>query len=398
VSDWPHSLLLDELWLRSRRELVRALEGSGFWPGGVGHWRDVRSLVDLGRQIDQRFLRNALSPAEYGYLHSERAFAAAPNGYASRMPLVLSFGHEVTRLLACCAGSDTDARANAISRADLGAGFNLGISLLDLVIDVPAFSPTAKTVIAALTQADVAQLLKVEHCAAFEDDLVRIPLGDARLLLRIAGRFYAGVIELNAPDAALDELSGLLKAAYRAELGSAQARPTGPSLNLGCEPDNDNENDKSVLPFQVLACLSRSGCAVSSDSGWYESHRRLATHLGRAVAMLDDVCDLVDDLRSQALNSLAARAHGPRLRSLPDDDGAALDEDGDDQSSLDADAAIGAVEDLLASDRLTSAAAQVVHELREVEHLSTSMVGAERANALHQHLATLRTFVRNWLE
>lgn len=390
MSDWPHSLLLDELWLRSRRELVRALEGSGFWPGGVGHWRDVRSLVDLGHQIDQRLLRNALSPAEYGYLHSERAFAAAPNSYASRMPLVLSFGHEVTRLLSCCAGNDADADAYA----DLGAGFNLGISLLDLVLDVPAFLPAAKTVIAALTQADVAQLLNVEHCAAFEDDLVRIPLGDARLLLRIAGLFYAGVIELDAPDAALDELSGLLKAAYRAELGSAQARPTGRTLDLGAGPDND----KSVLPFQVLACLSRSRCAASSDPGWFESHRRLATHLGCAVAMLDDVCDLVDDLRSQALNSLTARVQGPRLRSLPDDGGAALDDDGDGQSSLDSDAAIGAVEDLLASDRLRSAAAQVVHELREVEHLSTSMVGAERANALQQHLATLRTFVRNWLE
>jgi hypothetical protein len=396
MSDWPHNLLLDELWLRSRRELVRALEGSGFWRGGADHWRDVRSLIELGHQVDRGALRNTLSPAEYGYLHGERAFAAAPNSYAGRMPLVLSFGHEVTRFFSCCAGDQAETVVGSCvdPRADLGGLFNLGISLLDLVLDVPAFAPAAKTVVAALTEADVGQLLKAERHAAFDDGLVQIPLGDARVLLRIASRFYAGVIELGASDEALDELSLLLKAAYEAELRSAQVEPTPPSFHLGAESDDD----KSVLPFRVLACLSRISVASSPAPGWVDSHRQLALHLGRAIALLDDLCDLVDDLRSRAVNSIAARVQGPRLRSLPNDDSAADGDDADGPPSLDADLAIAAVEDLLASSRLTSAAAQVVHELREVEYLASSMVSARRAGALQQHLAVVRTFVRNWLE
>lgn len=388
MSDWPHSLLLDELWLRSRRELVRALEASGFWSSGNRHWGEVRSLVELGHQIDRRFLRSALSPAEYAYLHSERAFASAPNSYARQLPLVLSFGHEVVRLFACCAGDEDEENAGA----DLGACFNLGISLLDLLLDVPAFSTAAKIVIEALMRGDVAQLLKAEHCIAFDDDLVRIPLGDARLMLRIASRFYVGVIGLNASPEALEELSELLKAAYKAELGSAQAGSTSPRSTL------DAGDDKSVLPFQVLAWLGRSRNAVPSDPGWPESHRRLAMHVGSAVALLDDLCDLVNDLRSQAINSLATREQGPQLRNLPDDADAAYDNDNDAQSSLDAESVMADVEDLLTSDRLALAASQVVDHLREVEHISISMVTAGRAKVLQMHLATLRTFLRNWLE
>jgi hypothetical protein len=337
----------------------------------------MEALESCGKGIDERFLRTVLSPTEYAYFHSPRAFAVGARTPRRRWPLVLAFGEQTTRLFALCAGEDSGVGP----RSDLGAVFNLGISLFDYVLDTALFAATAQDVLLALERHGLHGLLDEEICEDFGDSLVRRPPSEARLLLRLIQQFHAGVLRLRPGPEALEELATLLQEAMTAEISSVQV--AGP----GWEPAAVGvAQAKSVLPFQVLAWLGRYSDSPRSPQVDDEAHRRLAKELGQAFALVDDLCDLVEDLQGRAINSLANRPIQTQGSDLETDAG------------LDADTATEALEAMLSSDQLDRAAADVVCHLKEVEQRVHDLVSRDHQGEAAELLATMRAFLRNWIE
>ncbi len=376
MSDWPLSLLLDEIWLRSRRLAVHGLERSGFWPGGDEHWASVGECIALGQGVDRRCLQQNLSAAEYAYLHSPEAFGSSRYGSRRRWPLVLAFGHQVTRLFSACHGAAR--RDSDDDVADVGACFNLGISLIDLVLDERAFRPAAETVIGMLADYDVKNLLLPAHWHAFDDQLVRVPLGDARIVLRIVSTVYKGMAQLGLSTDEREELGALLEDAFRAEIASAR---------LGMR--SQEQHAKSILPFQVMACIARAN--VRQPESTAALYREMAVHLGTSIALLDDLSDLVDDLRSSAVNSIVARPHTPQSDGTDDAESGGA-------QTID-DSIVSAIAlSLLEESGIERAVENLLGHLRETELLALSLAGPDGAGTVARQLASTRTFIRNWLE
>lgn len=408
MSDWPHSLLLDELWLRSRRLAVRRLERGGFWTDSAQYWPALETLITLGRALEQRCLAPRLSAAEYAYLHSEQAFGAARKAMGRRAPLVMAFGHQVTALFAACGGRPEPGAADAA--ADAGAGFNLGIALIDLLLDEPALKRSAAVVLDVLNEHDVRKLLLPQYWAAFDEALVRVPLGDARVVLRVVGAVYQGIARLEMSPQRVAELGVLLEQALLAEIAST-----------GASGHHQTPAAKSTLPFEVLACIARAAAPPSSSGD--EVHRELARQFGAAIAQLDDLSDLVDDLRSGAVNSICARP-APAARMA--DGGAVAVADGDfvagglvesglvKNGLVDGDFANDGTADgrrgvddgvgaatalaLLEGDALELAADALLAHLQQAETLALSLASADSRSLVMSRLASTRHFVRNWLE
>jgi hypothetical protein len=112
----------------------------------------------------------------------------------------------------------------------------------------------------------------------------------------------------------------------------------------------------------------------------------LAKELGQAFALVDDLCDLVEDLQGRAINSLANRPIQTQGSDLETDAG------------LDADTATEALEAMLSSDQLDRAAADVVCHLKEVEQRVHDLVSRDHQGEAAELLATMRAFLRNWIE
>lgn len=383
MSDWPLSLLLDELWLRSRRLTVHRLERSGFWPDSAQYWPCIGELIELGQGIDQRCLQARLSAAEYAYLHSEQAFGSPRNAFGRRWPLILAFGHQVTDLFAACHG----AQRGIDAVADVGACFNLGISLIDLVLDESAFKSTAETVISILAEYNVKKLLEPRHWAAFDDQLVRVPLGDARVLLRIVSAVYKGMAQLDFTPDSREELGALLEDAFRAEIAS-----TRPGMR------SKAQQEKSILPFQVMACIARS--TGTADESRATRHREMARQLGGAIALLDDLCDLVDDLRAGAINSIAGRPAKarPGSASVDTEERAGVDAFFTVPQTVDDSAGAASALSMLEGNELADAVEALIDQLREAESLALSLAAPGSQALVQARLASIRAFVRNWLE
>jgi hypothetical protein len=378
MRDWPLSLLLDELWLRSRRLSVHRLESSGFWMDGDQYWPCIGKLVELGQDIDRRCLQQQLSAVEYAYLHSEQAFALSRNSFGRRWPLILAFGHQVTGLFAACCGVGRDID----KLCEVGACFNLGISLIDLLLDERAFKLAAETVVAMLVEHDVKKLLELQHWSAFDDQLVLVPPSDARVLLRIVSVVYKGMRQLDLTPAGREELGSLLEDAFMAEIASV--RPGEGS---------QAQSGKSTLPFEVMACIARgAGASVEFNA---DRHRAMARQFGASIAVLDDLCDLVDDLRAGAINSIVARpssVQGARATLV-----IASDPEARAQTVDDSQGAATALA-LLECHELEEAAGILVGHLRETEALVLSLAPPHCLDMARSRLASTRAFIRNWLE
>jgi hypothetical protein len=283
ISSWPRDLLFDELWLKSRRVLREALESRRMWPGDEDYRRGRRRQELRGQSLRNQLLQPALGPADYGTLLSPRVFGHGGDVFRSSLPIAFAFGHEVTTAL----HQAREGSPGAVERcAAAGALFNVFCSLFDHLHDSGRAGAAALK--ALVTPGLLAELAQNPSGAGFDE----IADAEARVVMKLLAAFYAEAVEA-ARGGDLSRLVGAVGRAYDAELNSLAA--DGPA-------DPESALERGIGPFLVM-----SGCAALGSSHPAAADAdRLAVDLGTAFTILDDIVDLVSDLRQGASNSLIA--------------------------------------------------------------------------------------------
>jgi hypothetical protein len=298
-SDWPVGLLLDELWLRSRRLLVHELERLGCWSDQATYRSTMLEQARRGDELRMAVLSRVLGPAELRLLGSESIFAAANRRFRTRLPLSLAFGYELGRAFAAAAPNcDGEAMQQAL---ELAALFNFGISTFDLLHDT---MPQAASAFSACFDRDV--LSRLHDGEAMETVAGAAALAtdpETRILLRIIATFYAELHALTRRqqrDGAPPRPMGLLMAAYEAEMASARPDAYGPAERLRVS------RSKSTLPFLIIGELAR--VARGGEHPAQGLLDQLAEDVGTLFWLVDDLADLVDDLRCGSINAIVLSA------------------------------------------------------------------------------------------
>jgi hypothetical protein len=255
---WPLGLRLDELWLRTRRVAVEQLGERGLWPGDERYAAVVEQERELGRRLARELLPPLIGDELAGALAAGALFGPAGPDVARQLPLMLRFG-------ALLAGE----------RAELGALFNLGISLLDCHVDGGG---DRSELIRRLTPESV-RLALVEPGAVRlrRRPAIRRRQPELDVVLALASAFLDGAGQVGRGDPVLiDDVTHAL----RAELAS-----------IAPEAAPEVAREKSTRPFAILARLAGDPADDGRD-------------LGLAFWLLDDVVDLVADLRDGSVNGL----------------------------------------------------------------------------------------------
>jgi hypothetical protein len=359
LSEWPISLLLDEVWLRGRRTLVHELERRGLWPERAQYRRYIAQQHALGERLGEQVLLPAVGERDAALLRSEAAFGAANQRVRERLPIVLAFGHELGSVLHAIIGGQPAARYAVAERC---AVFNLGVSLFDVVCDAcPDLRPR---LIEAFDEHLLAGLASGTLGAG---DLARTADAEPSVELRVLLKVIAAFFDLARPTAAdLTPLEDLLRRAYRAELAASQP-------DAATRPDAlETARSKSMLPFAVIAEVVRGGECLDDDAGALLC--RLADDVSRVFWLTDDLVDAVPDFRSSTLNALLL-------------DGAATASDGDDGAPL---------RRALDHGVLEATAREIGARLADaVGAVAESPSDPESAARLH---AALTCYTRDWLQ
>jgi hypothetical protein len=362
-SDWPLALLLDEAWLRARRVLVHGLEQDGLWSSGEAHAAALEAQRSIGLALQESVLREALGVEAHALLGTDAIFGRSNARIRRRLPLVLAFGHTLGAGFAAMLGA-TEERARAAGEAC--ALFNLGISIFDWITDG---GPEPSR---ALERAFDARALE----RILEGEALPAPPGDAPgeivVLLRIIAGFFARCAHARRRDEeAWSDLSTLLARAYAAELESTR----GAALDAATAARA--ARDKSALPFAITAGVARLLLDAPASSPARARAREAADALGEAFGILDDLVDLVPDLRQGALNVVLLGADA-RPGSPEDTEGAG--------------AALAA---LLTGRGIEDAAVRVRERLSEARR---AMGGGLAGGADAPFARALLFYARNWLE
>jgi hypothetical protein len=297
-SEWPASLLLDELWLRTRRVLVRRLEAEKLWPTN-GEIEDHRARrANLGQHLRNTVLTRLLNPAEHRYLESDAAFGPGADRLNAKIGRCLAFGHEIGVVLDKLAtGADPQCRIvpDEARAAELCAIFNLGIGIFDLVHDE---SSEMADDFATLFDAEVLHkaLADPAVAAGLSTASQALPAPELRLLGRLVAAYLTGLHAEVSTAQALEPIGTVLSAAYTAEKASMVGASGDAALRIS--------RTKSTLPFHVLletVALIRGRTTVSTL-------RSAVDAMGTVFWLVDDLVDLVVDFQSGALNSILAKA------------------------------------------------------------------------------------------
>lgn len=284
--DWPLALVLDEIWLRTRRVLVHTLAGAGLWASGDAYWDYMRDQNELGRRLAREALRERLSEDVVAAIGAEAIFAASNRKFRRRMPVALAFGYTLGSELMLL---PNDGRGQG--RSLLCSFFNLGISVFDLVCD------SDDELVAELGRAfDGASLTQLSADPKTATDVLRRRASgtasmEIRFLLALIAIFFE---EARQTDTVSPQLSLLLDQAYRAEMDSLAAQ------QATLEERETAARLSSQLPFAIMAEIATIG---SNDENG-ELITQLAGEFGGAFAVADDLIDLVPDMRAGALNTL----------------------------------------------------------------------------------------------
>lgn len=307
ASDWPIPFLLDEAWLRSRRLLVQEMERRGLWPRTAPHVAFMQEQRDQGRRLAQGLLGDALGPIDFAHLNSESIYGPANRHLRERLPYVLSFGYELGAGLHALL---TDDAAHRDAAAELGALFNLGISLFDLIYD--HFPALLEDFGGLFNDGVLRQLADEPQAERPSFDWESISSDELRVLLRIISAFFERLHALHqrlesaeGRSTAWERLRASLLAAYQAEQQSAPAS-TAPAAEAV-----EVARRKSTLPFQVIYLIAALAALPISQPRTAVT-RRLADDIGLIFWLTDDLVDIVPDFQTDALNALLAGASGAK--------------------------------------------------------------------------------------
>ena len=293
---WPDELLLDELSLRARREVVQALDSASLWPA-----QSRASLISgdqraRGKSFIDREMRDWLGPGDFRWIHSESVFGRSNHRLRARLPMLVGYGHELGGGLHSWLGCPLSTRGAAMS---LGATFNLGIVLFDLVCDgVPAGASR----IASALDGPLLRSLFVDPEAG-SALLARQEVADApelRILFKAVVRFFELVRANVTTREHLSPLADALELAFRAQLDTANPQTCSVAA----------VESKSVLPFTIMLRSIRACCKpetlVAGDHA-----EDIVRIMGRVFWLVDDLADLCKDLGAGAVNGVLMRVAAP---------------------------------------------------------------------------------------
>lgn len=295
--DWPTELLLDELWLCTRRKLIGALQRSCAWMPAA-EFRSLRRARRLhGEQLAAELLPQALGLTELQQLRRSGSFGSQL--LASRIPWILSFGYDIGAGLAQQRTDDSPAcqRAGCIC-----AIFNLAISLFDAICDSqPHHVPELLHLLSEPTLAS----LNDTPAAAFSllSSARELDSLEPRIVVRLAADFFRRAWELPGADRAAPtwQLFGeTLNAAYRAQLRTLETAAELPAhASMAAEP----LQAKSVLPFEAMELV---GCLVApcGQPALERPTGQLGRSIGIVFSLLDDLLDLIRDMEQETTNAL----------------------------------------------------------------------------------------------
>jgi hypothetical protein len=291
---WPVAMLEEELWLRARRRFLLGLEERRLVPSFEEFRSGQEALRTLGQELLDR-LGGAMEPRALGYLESDEIGGSFNWRFVTRLPDTLAFGAAFLRWL-CLLGdvAEVDAR----DAAEAAARFNLLAVVADLVAD--------RRQEAALLH----RLLPGERLAALSEseeavsdlarDVAEMPDGELRVFGALLCVFFRSVHRLRAraTAAAARSLTDALTRAWEVELLSASQ--TGETTALA--------TDRSVVVFEVFGRLASLAAGGRSD----RLIARSANLTGRAVAAVDDLVDIGQDLANGDLNAVLVAASTDR--------------------------------------------------------------------------------------
>jgi hypothetical protein len=296
-SDWPASLLVDEIWLRSRRVLVHRLEEMGVWPESSQHAAFMKEQKTQGERLKTELLRPALGDDDYAYMASESVFGSSNVQFRRKLSYVASFGYEI----GACFSSLHDADpTTARPAAEICALFNVGISIFDLLFDN---FPETYAEFAIQFGEDVLSELGRQNDAPthFRRAAENISATEARILAKLVAEFFA-MIHLNfkgRQTADQRRFGALLLDAYRAEARSDQVDSI-PSSTLV-----EHCRAKSTLPFDVMSEVAGRLASRRSSS---DAHHAVVRNVATLFWLVDDIVDITRDARNRNANSILAAA------------------------------------------------------------------------------------------
>lgn len=272
LSPWPMPLMLDELWLRSRRVVTETLIARDLWPTDEDFARIIALERDRGRRIGKELLPRVLGKETALALTAGTLLGPSGGLVARQLPLILAFGSMLGG-----------------GRAELGAAFNLGISMLDCYVDDRGGHGTlsrhlSPELIRAAVSGEVTASPSITGGSSSEDS-------DLKLVLALADYFLTEVRGLCDTE---PTLLGHIEGALSAELAS-----------LSTDAPAHVAQEKSTRPFAILAMLAGDPVEDGRD-------------LGQAFWLIDDLVDVVADLRDGATNTFIGGGGGDPSEAVAD--------------------------------------------------------------------------------
>lgn len=377
-SDWPLSHLLDELWLRCRREVIHAMERTNGWlpshrAAFVGAAHQAR-----GEQLERSVVLPLLSAEEeHLWRHSPR-LGLHRRHLEHRTALALAFGPMVLSLFAPPDRFPGSAPATDDEHFEAASALlTYGTSLIESLLEEAP--EQGLTLVRWLDLQRVGELCAFEGTERHVAELDTLPMDEVRVVLRIVLGFFQHAQALREHlQSDLPVLRPQLERCFIPEI----ITPTALAI-----PEASAEARSSLMhayaipsaqPFAVLGVLGHLRNVTRGDLqlGRLKIEER-STQLGELFALLDDLVELVDDARSGTISEpLAARHLEVDRSSTP----------------------YATLNSLLTSSAITHDAERIAtivqHLRRSLARQDDEVVELDRPSKLE----SLLFYVRNWLE
>ncbi|GAO45409.1 hypothetical protein [Flavihumibacter petaseus] len=300
MSEWPTSLMLDEIWLSARRAMVVSFENKGLWLGPEDYKDQRRIQLENGNQLKTELLPSILGKKDYQLLSGELLFGKYNQQFKRKLPFALAFGDTIGNGLYDVYNAACHYKKQV---TNLCALFNLGISLFDFLLDQSGNKATFSKLI---TKELLSGLQKQEHASS----LRKISSPEHRVLLKIIAAFYRLLFELlESCKHSPGQIMLLLNRAYQAEILSTV---TG---GLSDRKMKVIIRNKSVLPFLIMGSIAQIPVNEQADTNDRELH--FAARLGEIFWRTDDLADIISDFQSEQPNLFLFGGVDARVKTDP---------------------------------------------------------------------------------
>lgn len=294
-SDWPLFLILDEVWLKSRRVMVHKLETEKIWPNTIDYNEFIKRQKKLGERIKPEILIDLLGNTDYSHLNSELIFGAGNKRFRYKLPYIIAFGYEMGSTMYTLIGKDKN-DANEI--AEICSIFNILISIFDYIHDEkPELAKEFENIINDKILLII--LTNKKACEDFHSNCNNISSTELRILSKITIGFILKLHSIymqSGREEIMKRLISCVMNAYHAEIAS---------LNYDQYSKKDAFNisrDKSKLPFLVIYLIAR--LPISSTVEKFKDNFTFINNVGEIFWLIDDLVDVIQDLELNHLNSL----------------------------------------------------------------------------------------------